>query len=266
MKRFPLLFAAITLTASLSAETTTSVVEYEIDGTQFKGVLAVDPDRTGDRPGILVIPEYWGMNDYVTSRAVMLADMGYVAFVADMYGEGRVTKDSAQAGKWSGEVKGDRLLMRQRANAGLEQLKAKPNVNPDQIAAIGYCFGGTTVLEMARSNSDVLGVVSFHGGLEKGDAESSATIKPKVLVLHGAADTHVSDASILALRNDLEQAKADWYMVAYGHAVHAFTNPAAGNDPSKGVAYNEKADRRSWEEMQDFFGELFPEFDETDQN
>jgi dienelactone hydrolase len=223
-------------------------------------VLAVDTTRESKRPGVLVIPEYWGMNDYVTSRATMLADMGYVAFVADMYGEGRITKDSAQAGKWAGEVKGDRLLMRQRANAALEQLKAQPNVEPNQIAAIGYCFGGTTVLEMARSNADVLGVVSFHGGLEKGDAESSPTIQPKVLVLHGAADTHVSDASLAELREDLHKANADWYMVVYGHSAHAFTNPAAGNNPSKGVAYNEKADRRSWDEMQDFFRELFPGF------
>ncbi len=260
MKRIPLLILGVAVTATLSAKTVTKVVEYDAGGTHFNGVSAVDPEREGKRPGVLLIPEYWGVNDYITSRATMLADIGYVAFVADMYGEGRVTKDSAEAGKWSGEVKGDRLMMRLRANAALEQLKAHPDVNPDQIAAIGFCFGGTTVLEMARSNFDVLGVVSFHGGLEKGDAESSPTIKPKVVVLHGSADPHVSDASVAALRDDLNAAEADWYMVAYGHAVHAFTNPAAGNDPSKGVAYNATADKRSWDAMRHFFDELFPDF------
>ncbi len=260
MKRFLLFATGVAITASVSAKTTTSVVEYKIDGASYKGVLAVDSDRAEKRPGVLVIPEYWGVNDYVTSRAAMLADMGYVAFVADMYGEGRVTKDAAEAGEWSGQVKGDRALMRRRVNAALEQLKAQPNVNGAQTAAIGFCFGGTTVLELARSNSDVLGVVSFHGGLEIGEVPTSPTIQPKVLVLHGSADPHVSDESLAALRDELNQAKADWYMVAYGHAVHAFTNPDAGNDPSKGVAYNEKADRRSWAEMQDFFGELFPDF------
>jgi dienelactone hydrolase len=184
----------------------------------------------------------------------MLAELGYVAFVADMYGGGQSTTDPKQAGQWAGAVKGDRPLMRARAGAALAQLKAQPETDPAHTAAIGYCFGGTTVLEMARDNADTLGVVSFHGGLEPGNAPTAEKINPKVLVLHGAADKSVSDAQLTGLMRELDKAQADWYLVAYGHAVHGFTNPGAH---SASVAYNQKADERSWREMKAFFGELF---------
>lgn len=259
MKRLPLLFAGVAMSAAVVAATETSIVEYQIDDTTFKGYVAVDSTREGKLPGVLVIPEYWGLNDYVKNRARQLADLGYVAFVADMYGDGKVTGDSQQAGQWSGEVKGDRMLMRRRAAAGLEQLKKQEKVDTEKLAAIGYCFGGTGVLEMARSNMDVDGVVSFHGGLATGDAETSETIKPKVLVLHGAVDPHVKPAEVQEFAREMKTANADWQLIAYGSAVHAFTNPDAGNDPGKGAAYNELADKRSWEAMKAFFAEIFGE-------
>jgi len=256
MKRTLFLALCLTLGGFAMAAIESKEVSYKIGDQQFKGVLVHDPAISALRPGVLVIPEFWGMNDYVKRRANMLAELGFVAFVADMYGDGKVATDRKQAGEWSGQVKGNRALMRQRANAALDQLIAQPGVDKERLAAIGYCFGGTGVLELARSNAPVKGVVSFHGGLEPGDGTTSETIQPKVLVLHGASDPHVPSAQVAAFGAEMTKAKADWYLVAYGHAVHAFTNPETGNDPSTGAAYNEPADKRSWKAMQDFFNEL----------
>lgn len=258
MRKAVALVLSMLTAGTLVAKTEIRTVEYKAGDVVCKGIVAVDTAVEGKRPGVLVAPEWWGVNDYATSRAKMLADMGYVAFVADMYGDGKNTRDPKQAGEWSGAVKGNRPLMRARAEAALAQLKAQPETDPAHTAAIGYCFGGTTVLEMARDNADTLGVVSFHGGLAPGNAPTAKQIKPKVLVLHGAADRSVSDAQLAAFMDEMDKAGADWSLTAYGHAVHAFTNPASGNDPSTNVAYNEKADNRSWKAMQDFFAEIFP--------
>lgn len=257
MLRPTLLAALMGLGALAHSSVELKEVEYKAGEIQCRGLLAVDTAQTGKRPGILIIPEWWGRNDYVTSRAQSLAAMGYVAFVADMYGDGKVTTDSATAGQWAGAVKKDRPLMRARAEAALAQLKALEPTDAAKTAAIGYCFGGTTVLEMARDNAAVLGVVSFHGGLETGNAPTAEKITPKVLVLHGAADKSVSDTQLTAFMREMDTAQADWYLTAYGHAIHGFTNPAAGTDTSASVAYNEKADKRSWREMMAFFQELF---------
>ncbi len=251
------LMAACMLAGGLAAAAVeTQQVTYRIGDKEFKGVVARDTSISAEKPGVLVIPEYWGMNDYVTSRARMLADLGYVAFVADMYGDGKVTKDSKQAGQWSGEVKGNRKMMRRRAMAALRQLKAQPGVDKDNVAAIGYCFGGTGVLELARMNAPVKGVVSFHGGLDPGDGTTSETVRPKVLVLHGADDPHVPPAQVTAFKQEMQKANADLDFVAYPGAVHAFTNPGAGSDVSKGAAYNEKADKESWQAMKAFLEQV----------
>jgi len=147
--------------------------------------------------------------------------------------------------------------MRARANAGLEVLKKHPLTDVNRIAAIGYCFGGTVVLEMARSGAELAGVVSFHGGLSTPNPSDAKNIKGKVLVLHGADDPAVPPDQVIAFQDELRKAGVDWQMVSYGGAVHSFTNPEAGNDPSRGAAYNEKADKRSWEAMKTFFGEIF---------
>lgn len=256
MRKQLLAMLCLGLCGVASAELETRDVEYSIDGKAFKGVYVADTSISSERPGVLVVPEYWGVNDYAKRRARMLAELGYVAFVADMYGDGKVTTDSKQAGQWAGEVKGDRALMRKRALAALEQFKGQPGVNKQNIAAIGYCFGGTTVLEMARANADVKGVVSFHGALEPGNAPTAEKIEPKVLVLHGAVDPHAPQNTVEALQEELGKAQADWQLIAYGGAVHAFSNPGAGNDPSRGAAYDEKADKRSWEAMKDFLKEV----------
>lgn len=257
MKRM-VLFAAMVAAGGLAAAAVESKeVTYKIGDKEFKGIVVRDTAVSAQRPGVLVVPEWWGVNDYVKHRATMLADMGYIAFVADMYGGGQNTKDPGQAGKWAGEVKGNRNLMRQRAMAALDQLKAQPGVDQNKLAAIGYCFGGTTVLEMARADAPVKGVVSFHGGVEPGNAPTAPQIHAKVLVLHGAADPTMPPTAVPNLEKELTQAKADWYLVAYGGAVHAFTNPEAGNDPTKATAYNAEADRRSWQAMKDFFAEIF---------
>lgn len=252
MKVLVLMAAFVTSGSLAMAAVETQPVTYTIGNKNFKGVVARDTAVSAQRPGVLVIPEYWGLNDYATSRAKQLAGLGYVAFVADMYGDGKVTKDPKQAGQWSGEVKGNRPMMRRRAMAALRQLRSQPGVEKDNLAAIGYCFGGTGVLELARMNAPVQGVVSFHGGLAKGNAETSETIKPDVLVLHGGADPHVPPAEVAAFKEEMQKANADLEFVAYEGAVHAFTNPAAGNDTSKGAAYDAKADIESWEAMKTF--------------
>jgi len=187
----------------------------------------------------------------------MLAQLGYVAFCADIYGKGVRPKDPQEAGPLAGKYKSDRQLLRARVNAGLEALRQQPLVDPKRIAAIGYCFGGTTVLELARSGADIAGVVSFHGGLDSPTPADGKNIKCKILVCHGADDPFEKPADLAAFQSELRDAKVDWQLIEYGGAVHAFTQPMAGNDNSKGAAYNEKADKRSWEAMKQFFAEIF---------
>jgi dienelactone hydrolase len=187
----------------------------------------------------------------------MLAQLGYVAFCADIYGKGVRPQNTAEAGAQAGKYKNDRQLLRARVNVGLDALRQQPLVDPKRLAAIGYCFGGTTVLELARSGADVAGVVSFHGGLDAPDPADGKNIKCKVLVCHGADDPFSSPQDIAAFENEMRKGGVDWQLIKYGGAVHSFTQPMAGNDNSKGAAYNEKADKRSWEAMKQFFAEIF---------
>jgi dienelactone hydrolase len=173
-----------------------------------------------------------------------------------MYGKGVRPKDTKEAGAEAGKYKGNRPLMRTRIAAALDWLKKNPNVDTKRIAAIGYCFGGTTVLELARSGADIAGVVSFHGGLDSPTPADAKNIKCKVLVLHGADDPYVPAAEVAGFEDEMRKAGVDWTLISYGGAVHSFTNPDAGTDNSKGAAYNERADRRSWEAMKTFFAEI----------
>ncbi|KAF0220870.1 MAG: dienelactone [Geobacteraceae bacterium] len=250
-----LLMAAL-MAASAQAAIRTQKVEYRHGDATLQGYLAYDDAVTGKRPGVLVAPEWWGLNDYAKGRAEQLARLGYVVFATDMYGKGKTTTDPKEAGQLAGLFRNDRKLMRARAAAGLDILRNRPQVDTTRIAAIGYCFGGTVVLEMARSGADLKGVVSFHGGLATSNPADARNIKGKVLVLHGADDTFESPAEIAAFQDEMRQAKVDWQMNYYGGAVHSFTNPAAGRVGIKGVAYNEAADRRSWQAMRDFFDEI----------
>jgi dienelactone hydrolase len=197
-----------------------------------------------------------GLGDYAEARAKKLAAMGYIAFAIDMYGKGIRPKTPQEAAAQAGIYKQDRALMRARALAGLDVLRANPLCDPKRIAAIGYCFGGTVVLEIARSGADIAGVVSFHGGLDTPTPADAKNIRCKVLVLHGGDDPHVPRKDVDAFEDEMRAANVDWQLVVYGGAVHSFTNPASGNDKSKGVAYDANADRRSWEAMKAFFGEI----------
>lgn len=245
------------MATSAQAAVRAEKVEYRHGDAVLVGYLAYDDAVAGKRPGVLVSPEWWGLNDYAKRRTEQLARLGYVAFAIDMYGKGKTTVDPKEAGQLAGLFRNDRGLMRARAAAGLDVLKKRPQVDTARIIAIGYCFGGTVVLEMARSGADLKGVVSFHGGLSTPNPADAKNIKGKVLVLHGADDTFESPAEIAAFQDEMRQAKVDWEMNYYGGAVHSFTNPDADKAGIKGVAYNAAADRRSWQAMRDFFDEIF---------
>jgi dienelactone hydrolase len=257
MKKFLVLAMAILLPATALAGMHTQVVEYTSDGNVLEGFLAYDEGLRGKQPGVIVVPDWKGLRSFYREITKKLAGMGYVAFAADIYGKGIRPATGREAAVESKKYKSDRQLMRKRIQAALDELKKVDKVDPDRIAAIGYCFGGTVVLELARSGADIKGVVSFHGGLSTPTPDDAKNIKAKVLALHGADDPHVPSEEVAAFQDEMRNAGVDWQMITYGNAVHAFTNPAAGSDKSKGVAYNEKADKRSWKAMKAFFNEIF---------
>ncbi|HPC82248.1 MAG TPA: dienelactone hydrolase family protein [Thermoanaerobaculaceae bacterium] len=249
---------SLMLAATAAAGVKTVVVTYTHDDTTLEGFLAWDDAVPGKRPGVLVVHQWMGVTDNERMRAEMLAKLGYVALAVDVYGKGVRPTSTQEAAALAGKYKGDRALLRARLMAGLEELQRHPLVDTSRTAAIGYCFGGTAVLELARSGANVAGVVSFHGALDTPSPADAKRIKGKVLVLHGADDPWVPWEQVLAFEKEMRDAGVDWQLVAYGGAVHAFTQREAGTDKSTGAAYNERADRRSWEAMRAFFAELFP--------
>ena len=251
-----ILLAMLLAASSIYAKIHTEAVEYKQGSTVLEGYLAYDDSMKSKRPGVLIIHQWRGIQPYEKMRAEQIADLGYVAFAADIYGKGIRPDTPAEAGKQAGIYRADRNLMRARAQAGLDQLRKFDEVDPAQVAAMGYCFGGGTALELARSGADLLGTVSFHGTLDTPHPEDAKNIKGRILVLHGADDPGVSP-QVPAFQDEMRKAGVDWEFVSYGGAVHAFTDPSAGNDNSKGAAYNKKADERSWEEMKRFFKEIF---------
>ncbi|MGE5283858.1 MAG: dienelactone hydrolase family protein [Actinomycetota bacterium] len=258
MKSLAAILAMAFVVAGVSpaqAEVKTEVVEYRDGDVVLEGYLAYDAAIRGKRPGVIVVHEWFGQTSYERKRAEQLARLGYVAFAIDMYGKGIRAKDGKEAAALAGKYLGDRKLMRSRAAAGLDVLRKRPEADPARLAAIGYCFGGTTVLELARSGAALASVVSFHGGLSTPTPGDARNIKAKILVLHGADDPLVPSKDVEAFQEEMRKGGVDWQFVYYGGAVHRFSNPAAGNDPSTGLAYNERADRRSWEAMKAFFAE-----------
>jgi dienelactone hydrolase len=255
----PLMTTLLTVGCALAAEAQvkTEIIEYRQGDTVLQGCLAYDAAISGRRPGVLIIHQWKGLTDYEIKRAEMLARLGYVAFALDIYGKGVRPKSPQEAGAEAGKYKSNRALLRARAQAGLAVLQKHELADPKRVAAIGYCFGGTAVIELARSGADIAGVVSFHGGLDSPHPEDGRNIRCKVLALHGADDPHVSAKDLAAFEDEMRQAKVDWQLNKYGGAVHSFTDWNAGNDPARGAAYNEKADRRSWEAMKLFFAEIF---------
>lgn len=238
------------------AEIQARQVDYRDGTTELQGSVIYDDTFSGKRPGVLVFHEWMGPTAYERGRAEQLARLGYVAFVADIYGKGVRPKNPDEAREQATKYKSDRPLMRERAKAALAELKKQEITDPARIGAIGYCFGGTVALELARSGAAIAGVVSFHGGLDSPDPSDTKNIKANILVLHGADDATMEPEVMSAFLDGIKASSADWQFVEYSGARHGFSNPKNGNDPKSPVAYNEKADRRSWEAMKQFFAEV----------
>ncbi|MFE8035190.1 dienelactone hydrolase family protein [Thiohalocapsa marina] len=249
------LFAALLIPAAAGAAIQTETVEYSHGDSTLKGHLVYDDSIEGKRPGVIVAHEWWGLNDYARQRARMLAELGYVAFAIDMYGDQRVTRHAPDAKGWMQQITANVEDWRARALAGLEALKADPRVDTDKLAAVGYCFGGATVLQMAYAGANLDGVVSLHGSLPPAPEDSD--IKASILAAHGFEDPFVPAERVAAFQQSLQTAGADWQLVVYGDARHAFTNPAAGDYGIDALRYDAEADSRSWAQMQGFFDQIF---------
>lgn len=251
-------FTLLILTlAPAFAAVQSKAISYQYEDIPMTGYLYWDDAIEGERPGVLVIHEWWGLNDYAKKRAAMLAELGYVAFAADMYGNNSVTDQPDQARNWMQEVTADVEGWRERALLGLEQLKASGLLAEGEVAAIGYCFGGATILQLAYADAPLKGVVSFHGSLPAAPEESQGKISPRILVLHGYADDWVGPDIVTNFRTKLDAAGADWEMNSYGGVRHGFTNPDAADYGIPNLQYDAQADARSWQRMQTFFNEIF---------
>src|SRR4051812_5716465 len=245
--------AAVPASAAVKSEP----IAYKQDTTALEGLLVYDASAKGKLPGIVLFPDWMGMTDLARQYGERVAKLGYVVLVADVYGKNVHPKDMKEASAVSGMYKNDRPLMQARAKAALDQLLKSPRIDVSKTAAMGFCFGGGVALELARSGADLDGVVSFHGNLDTPHPEMAKNIKGKVLVLHGADDPFVTQDQVKAFQDEMRSAKTDWALVQYGNAVHGFTNPNAGTDNSKGMAYNPEAANRAFLAMQDFYQEIF---------
>jgi len=253
------LIALVVLLAAfgVQAEVHSEMVTYSDGDTPLKGYLYWDDAAQGRRPGILVVHEWWGLNDYARIRARMLAELGYVAFAADMYGEDKVTEHAADAQGWMKQITANVEAWQARALRGLQVLETDERVDPEKLAAVGYCFGGATVMQLAYAGADLDAVVSFHGSLPPATPEQQSRIKARVLAAHGDADAFMPPERLAAFKAALEAAGVDWELDIYGGARHGFTNPDATKSGLENVAYNEKADHRSWARMKSFLEESF---------
>ncbi|MBA4187706.1 MAG: dienelactone hydrolase family protein [Planctomycetaceae bacterium] len=233
----------------------TKVVEYEYDGTKLKGFLAYDDALKGKLPGVLVTHEWWGLNDYARERCKKLAELGYVAFAVDMYGDGKTVDHPDDARKMATAVRENLKTWRGRAEAGLKQLIAQPNVDATKLAAIGYCFGGSTCLQLAYAGADLKAVATFHAALPTPTADEAKAIKPKLYIAHGADDAFIPEKAITAFKEGLDGAKVKYTFEAFPGVVHSFTVPEADKANIKGMKYDKAADEKSWKEMLALFKE-----------
>jgi dienelactone hydrolase len=235
----------------------TQDITYRDGDLSCNGFLAYDETIRDKRPGVLVVHEAWGLGEHAMERAKMLAGMGYVAFAADMFGGRKQIGSMDEVMKVLGDLLGSPPKVRARAGAALATLAAQPQVDAKRLGAIGFCFGGSTVLELARGGSDLAGVVSFHGGLESQGPAASGAVKAKVLVCTGADDPMIPPTQVVAFEDEMRKAGADWQVISYGNTVHSFTNPTADGSVSPGILYNKSTDKRSWAAMTSFFAEAF---------
>lgn len=234
-------------------------ISYKADDITMNGYIAYDASTTGKRPGILVVHEWWGHNEHTRNRADMLAELGYVALAVDMYGDGKQAAHPEDAMKFSSTVMGNFESAKTRFNAAIETLKSNPNVDPEQIGAIGYCFGGSVILAMANAGLDLEGVAAFHAGLQL-PVMPGKDLTARVLVMNGDDDPFITTEQIENFTSALKTAEADYQYISYEGAVHAFTNPGAtelGQKFNLPLAYNAEADSASWEEMKNFFSNTF---------
>jgi dienelactone hydrolase len=258
MKKIALtLFALAFYHSATEAAVKTETVTYKVGDKTYKGFLAFDDAIKGQRPGILVVHEFWGLDDYAKKRAEQLAGLGYVAFAADMYGDGKVTEHPKEAGAMAGMVRMNQDEWLARANAGLKVLRDNPLVDGKKLAAIGYCFGGSTALTLANSGSDIKAAVSFHGALPIPSEDEAKKIKTKILICHGAADAFIKEDTIQKMRSTYDKNGVDYQMIYFGGAVHSFTVPGAEKKGLDGIRYDAAADRRSWAAMRALFDEVF---------
>lgn len=251
--------AAALFAGTAPAAVVTKVVEYEHDGTKLKGFLAYDDAVKDKRPGVLVFPEWWGLDEYAKGRAKQLAGMGYVAFAADLYGEGKVIDidHPADAQKMAGALRANVKSWRGRAEAALKQLTAQPTVDATKVAAIGYCLGGSTALQLAYAGADLKAVATFHAALPNPTPDEAKAIKAKIYVAHGAADTFIPEKAVAAFKAAMDAGGVTYTFEAFPGVVHSFTVPGADKAKNPGMKYDKAADEKSWKEMQALFKTAF---------
>ena len=252
----PIFCALGALSAPAEAAVQGKTFEYRDGDTALQGYLAYDDAVKTPRPGILLVHDWMGERPLMEQHARDVAKLGYVVLAADIYGKDVRPQNTQEAMQQAGKYRGDIPLLRSRATSGLNALKALPQVNPQKLGAMGYCFGGGVALELARSGAPLTGVVTLHGNLNASNPADAQNIKAKILVLHGADDPHVPPAQVAAFQDEMRAAKVDYQIVAYGGAVHSFTEPEANNQAG-GAAYNREADQRSFRAMTDFWAEVF---------
>jgi len=257
MRALPLICIALLSAPAAQAELRHQTIHYSDGDTPLRGYLSWDDSFQGPRPGVMVVHEWWGLNDYARARADKLAKLGYVAFAADMYGDRQVTRHPSQAQQWMSTITADVGHWRQRARVGLQQLRNNPLTDPDHLAAIGYCFGGATVMQMAYAGADLDAVVSFHGSLPAISDQHSGNINARILAFHGDADEFTPKKNVDAFEAGLERVGADWQLVVFGGVRHSFTNPDAADYGIANLKYDAYADQMSWDPMQNFFKQVF---------
>ena len=252
-----IIFFGMLFLKDTTAAVKTETVEYKQGNIILEGYLAYDEGLIGKRPGVIVVHDWLGISAATRKRAEQLAELGYVVLAADIYGKGIRPANAQEAQTEAMKYYKDRKLLRDRVRAGLDFLSSQTMVDTARLSVIGYCFGGAGALELARSGAPLKGIVTFHGSLSTPTPDDAKNIRGKVLVLHGADDPFVKQADVTAFMDEMRKGGVDWQLVQYGGAVHSFTDMRAGSDNTKGGAYNEAADRRSWQAMKYFLMEVF---------
>jgi len=260
MKKYVAMLALLVLSPLAQAAVKGEEVTYNAGDTQMKGYIAWDDAVDGQRPGIIVVHEWWGHNDYARQRAEMLADLGYTALAVDMYGDGKTADHPEDAGKFAGAVRKNMDVATARFDAARDMLAAHPTVNPEQISAIGYCFGGGIVLAMARRGSDLDLVASFHGSVATETPLQAGQFKGRIAVFNGASDPMVKPEQLEAFKAEMDAAGVEYLLVDYPDTLHAFTNPAADANAEKfglPLKYNAEADADSWAQLREQLAEVY---------